>query len=131
TTAVTRCAVQLGGAVGTLASMGDDGPAVMAAFATQLELEAPMMPWHSARQRVAEVACALGIVAGTADKISHDVALLMQTEVGEVAEPDAGGSSTMPHKQNPVAAAAVGAAARRTRSLVPMFLDGLVAEHER
>jgi 3-carboxy-cis,cis-muconate cycloisomerase len=129
--AVGRAAAQLGGAAGTLASMGDDGPAVLAAFASHLALEEPITPWHSARQRTAEIACALAIAAGTADKISRDVALLMQTEVAEAAEPAAGGSSTMPHKQNPVAAAAVGAAARRARALVPVFLDGLAAEHER
>jgi 3-carboxy-cis,cis-muconate cycloisomerase len=131
TAAVGQAAVQLGGAAGTLASMGDQGPAVVTAFATHLGLEEPVMPWHSARQRVAEVACALGIVAGTADKISRDIALLMQTEIAEVAEPAPGRSSTMPHKQNPVASAAVGGAARRARALVPVFLDGLVAEHER
>jgi 3-carboxy-cis,cis-muconate cycloisomerase len=70
-------------------------------------------------------------VAGTAAKISRDVALLMQSEVGEAAEPHPGGSSTMPHKRNPVAAASVEAAARRAHALVPVLLGALVAEHER
>ncbi len=127
-------AAQLGGAVGTLASLGADGPAVAARFAAHLELAEPTLPWHTARQRLAALASALAIVAGTAAKISGDVALLAQTEVAEAAEPAAagrGGSSAMPHKRNPVGAAAVSSAARRAAALVPVVLGALVAEHER
>ncbi len=124
-------AAQLGGAAGTLASLGEAGPAVAAAFAARLGLPEPVLPWHTARQRVAAVAGALGVVAGTAAKISADVALLMQTEVAEAAEPSPGGSSTMPHKRNPAASVAVLAAARRAHALLPVLFGGLVAEHER
>lgn len=129
-----RLAIQLGGAAGTLASLGADGPAVAAAYAARLGLAEPPLPWHTARQRVAELAGALGIVAGTAAKVAMDVALLMQAEVGEAAEParrGRGGSSTMPQKRNPVGAAAAVAAARRAHALVPVILGALVAEHER
>lgn len=127
-------AVQLGGATGTLASLGSRGPAVVAAFAAELELPEPVMPWHSCRQRMAVLAGALGLAAGTAAKISGDVALLMQSEVGEASEPSApgrGGSSSLPQKRNPVGAAAVGAAARRAVGLVGLFFESLAGEHER
>lgn len=129
-----RLAGQLGGAVGTLAALGADGPAVARRFAQITGLPEPLIPWHTARQRVAELGCALAIVAGTAAKITGDIALLAQTEVGEAAEPappGRGGSSTLPHKRNPVAAAAVSTAARRCSALVPVLLGALVAEHER
>jgi len=126
--------VQLGGAAGTLASLGERGPAVLARFAAELGLPEPVMPWHSSRQPVAGLAAALGLAAGTAEKISGDVALLMQEEVGEAFEPAAsgrGGSSTLPHKRNPVGAAAVGAAARRAEALVGLYFRSLAGEHER
>lgn len=127
-------AVQLGGATGTLASLGTEGPAVVARFAAHLGLAQPVLPWHGSRQRIAVLAGALGTVAGTCAKISGDVALLAQNEVGEAAEPAApgrGGSSTLPHKRNPVGAAAVNAAARRALALVPVLQGSLLAEHER
>jgi 3-carboxy-cis,cis-muconate cycloisomerase len=129
-----RLAVQLGGAAGTLASLGDDGPAVTTALAARLGLAEPLLPWHTARQRIAEIAAALGTAAGTAAKIALDVALLMQAEVGEAAEPAApgrGGSSTMPHKRNPVLATGARAAARRAVAQVPLLLGAVEAEHER
>jgi 3-carboxy-cis,cis-muconate cycloisomerase len=132
--AADQIAVQLGGAVGTLAAFGEHGPAVVAAFAARLDLDEPTLAWHTARQRVAHLGAALGIAAGTAAKIALDIELLMQTEVGEVAEPRAegrGASSTLPHKRNPVGAAAVGAATRRAHALVPVLLGAMVAEHER
>ncbi len=124
-------AAQLGGAAGTLASLGSDGPQVVEAFARRLRLAEPALPWHTARQRMARLAGALGLIAGTMAKISRDVALLMQTEVAEAAEPGPGGSSTMPHKRNPVSAAVVDAAARRAIALLPVLYGALVAEHER
>jgi 3-carboxy-cis,cis-muconate cycloisomerase len=124
-------AVQLGGAAGTLASLGTKGPAVAAAFARRLGLAEPVLPWHTTRGRIAALAGALGLVAGTAAKISLDVALLMQTEVGEAFEPTPGGSSTLPHKRNPASGAAVVAAARRAHALLPVLFGALVAEHER
>jgi 3-carboxy-cis,cis-muconate cycloisomerase len=126
--------LQLGGAAGTLASLGADGAAVTAALAGQTGLAEPLLPWHTARQRIAEIAGVLGTVAGSAAKIALDVALLMQAEVAEALEPAApgrGGSSTMPHKRNPVLATEALAAARRAHGLVPTLQASLVAEHER
>ena len=130
----SHLAVQLGGASGTLASLGEHGPSVVAALATRLDLEEPLLPWHTARQRTVGLATSLGIAAGSAGKIAADVALLMQAEVGEVAEPAApgrGASSAMPQKRNPVLAAEALAAARRAHALVPVALQSLVAEHQR
>src|SRR3954470_9173399 len=98
-------AVELGGAAGTLASLGSDGLRVLALLAERLELEEPTVPWHASRARVAELGTALAITAGALEKIARDVVLLAQTEVGEVVEPadgERGGSSTLPHKRNPV-----------------------------
>ena len=134
TAALGGLAAQLGGAAGTLASLGPRGPEVLSAFAGELGLPEPVMPWHAARERMAALAAALGLVAGTAAKIAGDVALLMQQEVGEVFEPGEaarGGSSTMPQKRNPVGAAAVGSAARRAHALVGLFFESLSGEHER
>jgi 3-carboxy-cis,cis-muconate cycloisomerase len=127
-------AAELGGAAGTLASLGERGPEVAERFAHHLGLPAPMLPWHTARQRIAALAGALGTATGTAAKISGDVALLMQTEVGETFEPAVagrGGSSTLPHKRNPVAAAAVATATRQALALLPVLFGSLVAEYQR
>lgn len=124
-------AVQLGGAAGTLASLGPAGPAVITEFAAALGLAEPGIPWHTARHRVAMLGAALAVISGTAGKISADVALLMQQEVGEACEPAPGGSSAMPHKRNPVAAAAVLAATRRSHAMLPVLFAAMVAEHER
>jgi 3-carboxy-cis,cis-muconate cycloisomerase len=127
-------ALQFGGAAGTLASLGENGLAVAAELATDLRLGLPDLPWHSQRDRVAEVATVLGLLVGTLGKMARDISLLMQTEVAEAAEPAApgrGGSSTMPHKRNPVGCAAVLAAAVRVPGLVATMLSGLVQEHER
>lgn len=127
-------AAQLGGPVGTLASMGSSGPEIAARFAALVDLDEPLVPWHTARQRVAELASALAIVAGTAAKIGGDVALLMQPEVAELAEPEApgrGASSSIPGKRNPILAVEIDAAARQAIALVPVVLGSLVASHER
>lgn len=126
--------LQFGGAVGTLAALGERGPRVARALAEELELELPAIPWHSQRDRVAEFATTLGLLTGTLGKIARDVALLMQTEVGEVIEPGApgrGGSSTMPHKRNPVGSAAILAAGVRVPALVSVMLGSMAQEHER
>jgi 3-carboxy-cis,cis-muconate cycloisomerase len=126
--------VQFGGAAGTLASLGDRGPAIAKALAEELKLRDPGMPWHAQRDRVAEVATTLGLLTGTLGKIAHDVSLMMQTEVGEAFEPAApgrGGSSTMPHKRNPVGCAVVLAAATKVPALVSVVLASMVQEHER
>jgi len=126
--------LQLGGAAGTLASLGEQGPAVVSAMAKSLSLAEPVLPWHTHRQQLAEVAGALAIVAGTASKVTYDVALLMQAEVAEVSDRKGngrGGSSTLPQKHNPVAAAIVGGAARRVAALVAVVYGSLAQEHER
>ena len=126
--------LQFGGATGTLASLGSQGLAVTDRLAAWLELPVPDIPWHAHRDRFAQLAAALGIVAGTAGKIGRDIALLAQTEVGEATEAAAqgrGGSSTMPQKQNPVAASVALAAAGRAPGLVATMLAAMVQEHER
>jgi 3-carboxy-cis,cis-muconate cycloisomerase len=126
--------VQLGGGVGTLDVLGPRGLEVEAHLAEALGLGRPDLPWHAHRDRVAEVATLLGLLVGTLGKIATDVALLMQTEVGEAAEPEEagrGGSTAMPQKRNPVAAAVVRAAALRVPPLVSTMLAALVQEHER
>ncbi len=104
-------AAQLGGAAGTLASLGSSGEVVSRYFAEALNLRKPLLPWHTDRTRIAELGAALGIAAGAAGKIALDVELLAQSEVGEVTEAAAGGrgrSSAMPHKRNPVFSVACG-----------------------
>jgi len=126
--------VQLGGAVGTLASLGERGMEVAQALGEELRLDVPAAPWHSHRDRVAEIATVLGLVTGTLGKIARDIGLHMQTEVAEIFEPAAegrGSSSTMPHKRNPVAAAVVLAAALRVPPLVGAILSAMVQEQER
>jgi len=126
--------LQFGGAVGTLAALGDKGPSVAAALASELILELPSIPWHTHRDRFAEVATTLGLLVGTLGKIARDISLLAQTEIGEVLEPaesGRGGSSTLPHKRNPVGSAVVLAAAIRVPALVSVMLSAMVQEHER
>ena len=127
-------AAQLGGAVGTLAVYGDRGLDVAAAFASELGLGAPLIPWHTIRVRPARLAAALGVALGMMGKVARDVVLLAQTEVGEAAEGgdgDRGGSSTMPHKRNPVGAIAVLACAGQAPGLVATVLAAMTQEHER
>jgi 3-carboxy-cis,cis-muconate cycloisomerase len=126
--------VQFAGAVGTLASLGTKGREVTLGLAQELGLAVPDSPWHVNRERLAEVACFLGLIAGSLAKIATDMALLMQTEVGEAAEPyeaGRGGSSTMPQKRNPVASAYIIAAARCIHALVPQMLAAMAQDHER
>ena len=125
-----RLPAQLGGAAGTLAALGERGPDVLARFAAELELAEPLVPWHTRRTPVAELAAALGLAAAAAGKIGLDVVLLAQTEVGEVREAAGGGSSTMPHKRNPVRAVLARACARGARAHVAVLVAGEY-EHER
>ncbi|MER6992392.1 3-carboxy-cis,cis-muconate cycloisomerase [Saccharopolyspora hirsuta] len=126
-----RLAVQFGGAAGTLAALGADGVRVLELLAAELGLAEPVAPWHTDRTRVAELAGALGTAAGAVGKIALDVELHAQTEVGELAEGAAGGSSAMPHKQNPVSAVLVTAASKRVPGLVATLLAAMPQEHER
>lgn len=129
-----RAAVQLGGAVGTLAAFDGGGRAVRAALAGRLDLEEPLLAWHTERGRVAEVAGLLARVGAAVGPVAGDVVLLAQTEVGEVREdvPGRGGSSTLPHKRNPVAAVSARAATVSLPGLVASLLSAASGhEHER
>ena len=130
----SRPAAQLGGAAGTLASLGTSGTRVLGEFARGLDLAEPAVPWHADRFRVAEVGGALSLLTGVLGKISLDIILMAQTEVGEVAEPAGegrGGSSTLPHKRNPVLSVSASANARRVGDLSRTLGAAMVGEHER
>lgn len=127
-------ALQFGGAVGTLAALGSDGMNVRHLLAARLKLAEPAISWHAERSRIFDLGAALVGASGACSKIATDLALLMQPEVGEVSEPAAagkGGSSTMPHKRNPVGAASVRANHRRAVGLIATLAMSLEAEHER
>jgi 3-carboxy-cis,cis-muconate cycloisomerase len=124
-------AVQLGGAAGTLAALHPHGPAVRRAFAEELELTDPEGVWHTERTRIAELAGALASAAGAAGKVATDVVLLAQTEVGEVHEAAPGGSSSLPHKQNPVAAVTARAAAAQAPGLAVTVYTAMAGEQQR
>jgi 3-carboxy-cis,cis-muconate cycloisomerase len=127
-------ALQFGGAAGTLAALGEHGFAVSERLSALLNLPLPDAPWHTHRDRLAEIAACFGILTGTCGKIARDVMLMMQTEVGEAFEPAApgrGGSSTLPHKRNPVGAAAALSAASVAPNLVATLLAAQAQEHER
>jgi 3-carboxy-cis,cis-muconate cycloisomerase len=123
--------VQLGGAAGTLATFGDHGLSVLHAFAAEVGLAVPLLPWHTRRTPIADVAAALAIAAGLLGKIATDVAMLAHTEIGELSEGSPGGSSTMPHKRNPVRATLIRSAATQAPHLAAMLLATMVGEHER
>ena len=127
-------ALQFGGAAGTLAALGDKGLLVADKLAQELELPLPDAPWHTHRDRIAEAASVFAILAGTCGKIARDLQLLMQTDVAEAFEPSGegrGGSSTMPHKRNPVAAATALAAATMAPGLAATIFAAQVQDHER
>jgi 3-carboxy-cis,cis-muconate cycloisomerase len=150
-----RLAVQFGGAAGTLASLGGDGPRVAALLAEELDLALPVMPWHTDRLRIIDLATALARVTAALGKIARDVTLLAQPEVGEVSEgssseaggpqggqggagtrdaaaaPRRGGSSAMPNKRNPVAAIAILGCTRQAPGLVATLVACAEQEHQR
>jgi 3-carboxy-cis,cis-muconate cycloisomerase len=126
--------LQFGGATGALASLGARGIEVSDALGQELNLVVPALPWHAARDRLVDLACALGLLTGCLGKMARDLSLLMQTDVAEAFEPAAagkGGSSTMPHKRNPVGCAVALAAAIRVPPLVATLLAAMPQEHER
>jgi 3-carboxy-cis,cis-muconate cycloisomerase len=135
TAAFEDCLVlQFGGASGTLAALEKDGPPIAQALANELKLACPEAPWHTQRDRLAALVCACGVLAGSLGKMARDITLLAQNEIAEVAEPASagrGGSSTMPHKQNPVGSAIALAATQKVPGLVSSFLSAMVQEHER
>ncbi len=126
--------VQLGGAAGTLAALGEMGMAVQAALAAELGLAVPLMPWHTQRDTLAELAGWLSLVTGSLAKLAQDVILLAQSEVGEVnesADRARGGSSTMPQKSNPIVSELIVALARSNANLLASMHQALIQEHER
>jgi 3-carboxy-cis,cis-muconate cycloisomerase len=127
-------ALQFGGAAGTLAALGDKGLVVAEKLAAELKLPLPDAPWHTHRDRIAEAASVFAILTGSCGKIARDVSLMMQTDVAEAFEPPGegrGGSSTMPHKRNPVAAATALAAASMAPNLAATIFAAQVQDHER
>ncbi|RDL16165.1 3-carboxy-cis,cis-muconate cycloisomerase [Pseudomonas jessenii] len=126
--------LQFGGASGTLAALGEQALPIAQALAEELQLTLPEQPWHTQRDRVVEFGAVLGLIAGSLGKLGRDISLLMQTEAAEVFEPSApgkGGSSTMPHKRNPVGAAVLIGAATRVPGLVSTLFSAMPQEHER
>ncbi len=130
---VASLPVQYGGAAGTLAASAGSGVAVRTALAEELDLVDTVVPWHTVRLPIADLAGALGAAAGVLATVAVDVVLLAQTEVGEVSEggDSRGGSSAMPHKRNPVAAISARACARRAPGLVATLFAAMEQEHER
>jgi 3-carboxy-cis,cis-muconate cycloisomerase len=125
---------QFGGAVGTLAALGDQGFAVRERLMRNLDLEEPAITWHTARDRLVEMISVMAMIAGTCGNIAHEIFLMQKTELQEVEEPyPAGkvGSSTMPHKRNPAICEGIVALARTVRAGVPQAFETLIGEHER
>jgi 3-carboxy-cis,cis-muconate cycloisomerase len=128
--AAAELPAQLGGAAGTLAALGDRGEEVLRLYCDELRLAEPVVPWHAVRVPLAVLGARLAIAAATVAKIGVDVALLAQTEIAEVREPAEGGSSTMPHKRNPVGSALARACAAGAQGAAEILIGG-VHEHER
>ena len=129
-----RLAVQFGGAAGTLASLGDAGPHVAALLGEELGLSVPVLPWHTDRLRVVELAAALAGTCAALGKIARDITLLAQTEVAEVHENAGGGrggSSAMPHKRNPVAAITILGCTKQAPGLLSTLAAAAEQEHQR
>jgi 3-carboxy-cis,cis-muconate cycloisomerase len=132
--AATSLAVQFGGAVGSLAASGPKGLEILDALARKLDLPTPEVPWHTQRDRIGRLGMDLALAGTALAKMAQDVVLLMQTEVAELAEDlgsGGGGSSTLPHKQNPIAPTKILANAKRIPALAAALLTSMVHEHER
>ncbi len=126
--------VQFGGASGSLSALGNKAEPVMKALAKHLELKLPPAPWFTQRVVVAALAQDAALVVGALAKAARDISLMMQVEVGEASEPSGpgrGGSSTMPHKRNPVGSALILSAAQRAPMLAATIVAGMTQEHER
>ena len=126
-----RLALQLGGAAGTLAAFGGGALELSSLLAARLDLVDPPLPWHSERSRVIQLAMTLSVTAVAAGKISRDLVLMAQTEVGEVSFGNPGKSSAMPHKRNPAAAVEAEACVRSAAGPVAVLLQSAQGEHER
>jgi 3-carboxy-cis,cis-muconate cycloisomerase len=125
---------QLGGAAGTLASLGDKGLDVRREYARELKLGNPPITWHVARDAVVEAVQFLGLVTGSLGKIGFDMMLMMATEIAEAFEPFAshrGASSTMPQKRNPISSEILVANAKAVRQHSGLMLDAMIQDFER
>jgi 3-carboxy-cis,cis-muconate cycloisomerase len=125
---------EFAGAAGTLASLATGAMETQAGLMEELGLGQPDIAWHTIRDNIAEVGCFLGLVGGTLVKLSMDVKLMMQTEVGEVYEPFAhgrGSSSTMPQKRNPISSCYIHAQVSVVRQHAAALMDAMIADHER
>jgi 3-carboxy-cis,cis-muconate cycloisomerase len=125
---------EFAGAAGTLASLEKGAMETQAGLCAELGLKQPLIAWHTIRDNIAEVGAVLGLIGGTLGKLSMDVKLMMQTEVGEVYEPFAhgrGSSSTMPQKRNPISSCYIHAAISVVRQHAAALMDAMVADHER
>jgi len=123
--------LQCGGAVGTRDKFGDKGEAIAARLATDLGLGPADPVWHATRDTLVEFASLLAMISGSLGKLGADIALMAQNGVGEVRVTGAGGSSAMPHKQNPIAAETLVALARHSATLSAGMQQALVHEGER
>ena len=125
---------QLGGAAGTLASLGDKGLEVRREYARELGLGNPPITWHVVRDALVESVNLLGLITGSLGKIGFDMMLLMATEIGEAFEPFAshrGASSTMPQKRNPISSEILVANAKAVRQHAGLMLDAMIQDFER
>ena len=123
----------LGGAAGTVASLGDSGLATQEKMADILCMRSMTMPARTISDHLAEYVSLLGMLAATSSKMGREVYTLMKQEFGEVEEPvpeGAVGSSTMPQKRNPKLAQDIVASTAQVRALVPLALEAMQTEHE-
>jgi 3-carboxy-cis,cis-muconate cycloisomerase len=126
--------VQLGGAAGTLSVFGGDGLALQHELAVELGLRVPLMPWHTQRDRLAELAGWLALLTDGLAKMGQDIILMAQSEIaeaGETSDGSRGGSSTMPQKRNPILSELLLASARTNISLLSSIHHASIQEHER
>ena len=122
------------GAVGTLASLEKEGRKVQDMMFAELGLSVPTVAWHVSRDNLTDLAGVLANISGTLDKIVREVIALQKTEIGELLEPTkkgAVGSSTMPHKRNPMTSSNISALTKLVRNNAAALLNSAVQEHER
>ena len=123
--------LQLGGAAGDRADLGDRADAVAADMAAALGLENPPRAWHAMRDGVAEFADLLSLVSGTLGKMGQDIVLMSQQGIGEIELSGGGTSSAMAHKQNPVLAELLVTLARFNAGQLALIHQAMVHEQER
>jgi 3-carboxy-cis,cis-muconate cycloisomerase len=125
---------EFAGAAGTLASVSENGMAINARLMQELGLGVPEIAWHTARDNFAEFAGVIAMIVATLGKVAHEIIDLQKSEFGEVEEPfEMGkvGSSTMPHKRNPMLCESILTLARLTRRHATTAIDAMLHEHER